>query len=69
MTKAWHYGIPRSLSSLVLGFIEDLLESNVYDAIIICTVTEKKKFFPFDMIHIWLQKTKTSIHDMDILCL
>ena len=47
MTKAWHYGIPRCLSSLVLGFIEDLLESNVYDAIIIGTVTEKNRIFPF----------------------
>ena len=45
MTKAWHYGIPRSLSSLVLGFIEDLLESNVYDAIILCTVAEKNYNF------------------------
>ena len=65
MTKAWHYGIPRCLSGLVLGFIEDLLKSNVYAAISLCTVTEKIEFFPFDMIHN-LHKTKTSIHDMDM---
>ena len=47
MTKAWHYGISRCLSHLVLGFIEDLIESKVYDAIILCIVTEKIRTFPF----------------------